>query len=274
MTKTLFFSYRGYYYYPLVSSKTLGTFAFWCLKGSVNGCKFPQQSSKQQQQQQPLLIANPGRGSLPTACSNFEWDQWVFCPGYNLGCYPSQVPSHLRLQGIPTINLHLPLWLGEQFRLEPQSKKVGIFPGLTKPGKPWVICRVDHVQPMVIVGDPCYFGYSNPRIGYNVFVAGDLCSSELPVKTHLRWWIQVLSPETRDRIVCMPGWDRLHDLCLVWKLSVFSSVSLVTPCHYLVSFSRRSVFFVDKTCRFGSQLADIDMLSIGKRFFIHICAEV
>lgn len=26
---------------------------------------------------------------------------------------------------------------------------------------------------------------------------------------------QVLSPETRDRIVCMPGWDRLHDLCLV-----------------------------------------------------------
>ena len=31
-----------------------------------------------------------------------------------------------------------------------------------------------------------------------------------------RWSLrQVLSPDTRDRIVCMPGWDRLHDLCLV-----------------------------------------------------------
>ena len=35
---------------------------------------------------------------------------------------------------------------------------------------------------------------------------------------------QVLSPETRDRIVCMPGWDRLHDLCLVRKLSVNNAV--------------------------------------------------
>ena len=25
----------------------------------------------------------------------------------------------------------------------------------------------------------------------------------------------MLSSDTRDRIVCMPGWDKLHDLCLV-----------------------------------------------------------
>ena len=25
---------------------------------------------------------------------------------------------------------------------------------------------------------------------------------------------EVLTPETRDRIVCMPGWDKFHDLCL------------------------------------------------------------
>ena len=34
-------------------------------------------------------------------------------------------------------------------------------------------------------------------------------------RRRLRLLAQVLSPETRDRIVCMPGWDRLHDLCLV-----------------------------------------------------------
>lgn len=34
-------------------------------------------------------------------------------------------------------------------------------------------------------------------------------------RRRLRLLAQVLSPETRDRIVCMPGWDKLHDLCLV-----------------------------------------------------------
>lgn len=34
-------------------------------------------------------------------------------------------------------------------------------------------------------------------------------------RRRLRLLAQVLSPDTRDRIVCMPGWDRLHDLCLV-----------------------------------------------------------
>ncbi|CAE7843147.1 slo [Symbiodinium necroappetens] len=34
-------------------------------------------------------------------------------------------------------------------------------------------------------------------------------------RRRLRLLAQVLSAETRDRIVNMPGWDRLHDLCLV-----------------------------------------------------------
>ncbi|CAJ1362955.1 unnamed protein product [Effrenium voratum] len=34
-------------------------------------------------------------------------------------------------------------------------------------------------------------------------------------RRRLRVLAQVLTPETRDRIVCMPGWDKFHDLCLV-----------------------------------------------------------
>ena len=56
--------------------------------------------------------------------------------------------------------------------------------------------------------------------------------------------------------------------------SAFFSVSLVHSMSLFAVFFEAFGLGVDKTCRSGSQLADIAMLSIGKLFFIHICAEV